>query len=379
MGTKQLPSLREALAEMADFRQAQGKRYELVSILLLACVAMMMGARSEQAIAEWGRNYGVVWLRRLGIERERGPSQATIHRILKGIDCRQLEAVLSRWSQAVMAAVGLPAGELEGLALDGKSLRGAVKQGAADGHLLSALSHRLGLVLNQVAVSDRSNEIPHSGELLASLVLEGRVVTTDALLTQQSVAAQILEQGGDYLLVVKNNQPRLRAEIELVFQTRPLLATCRSATTISIHGGRIETRHLQVSDALVGWDGWPGLHQVLRVERTVTKKRTQATRREVAHAICSLPPERASAAQLLALWRGHWRIENQLHWVRDVTFDEDRSQVRVKRLPQVMAALRNTAIGLLRLNGARNIAAACRRYAAQPTLAFAALGLGLRE
>ncbi len=80
MGTKPIPSLREALAEMADFRQAQGKRYESVSILLLACMAMMMGARSEQAIAEWGRNYGVAWLRRLGIERERGPSQATIHR-----------------------------------------------------------------------------------------------------------------------------------------------------------------------------------------------------------------------------------------------------------------------------------------------------------
>ncbi len=167
-----------------------------------------------------------------------------------------------------MAAVGLPAGELEGVAVDGKSLRGSVKQGATDGHLLSALSHRLGFVLNQVAVSDRSNEIPHSGELLAGLVLEGQVVTTDALLTQQSLAAQILEQGGDYLLVVKNNQPRLRAEIELVFQTAPLRATCRTATTTSLHGGRIETRYLQVSDALVGWDDWPGLQQILRVERT---------------------------------------------------------------------------------------------------------------
>lgn len=174
METKRIASLREALTEIADFRQASGKRYDLTSILLLACVAMMCGARSEQAIADWAENYGRRWRRRLGIKPHRGPSQATVHRIFKGIDCAQLEAALAQWSQAV--ALGLRPGStavLEGAAIDGKTLRGSAKQGAEDVHLLSLCSHQLGLVLRQVAVSDHHHEITHREELLADLVLNG--------------------------------------------------------------------------------------------------------------------------------------------------------------------------------------------------------------
>jgi hypothetical protein len=130
---------------------------------------------------------------------------------------------------------------------------------------------------------------------------------------------------------------------------------------------------------LQGYLDWPGHKQVLELRRTVIEKRTGQTRSEVAHAITPLGRERAAARQLLEVWRGHWHIENRLHWVRDVTFGGDRSQVRVGHAPQVMAALRNLTISLLRLSGAQNIAAACRRYAAQPALALAAVGICLRE
>lgn len=373
MGTKQIPPLREALAEIADFRQASGKRYELTSLLLLACVAMMCGASSEQAIADWGANYGPRWLRRLGIHRARGPSQATIHRVLKGIDCRALEAALSRWSQQVVRELG--GGALQGVALDGKTLRGAKRQGATDVHLLSLYAQQLGVVVKQVAVSDHHNELSQQEDLLAGLVLDGYVITADALATHQDTARRITAQGGDYLLVVKANQPTLQAEIEFVFQTTTLQAQVETVTTTDLQGGRIETRTLQSSEALAGWEGWAGLAQVLRLTRTVTEKKTGQTRQELVHARCSLSRQRATTAQLLAFWRGQWTIENRLHWVRDVTFGEDRSQVRTQRLPQVMAALRNTALGLLRLRGEENIAAACRRYAARPSLAFAAVGL----
>jgi predicted transposase YbfD/YdcC len=162
-------------------------------------------------------------------------------------------------------------------------------------------------------------------------------------------------------------------------QSKLLEDTITEARTVDQHGGRIEERRLRASTALVGYTHWPGHQQVLEVERTITKKRSSEIRREVAYAITSLSAERASARQLLQLWREHWHIENKLHWVRDVTFDEDRSQVRTERIPQVMAALRNVAISLLRVYGAENIAAATRRYAARPALALAAVGLNLRE
>lgn len=172
----------------------------------------------------------------------------------------------------------------------------------------------------------------------------------------------------------------MRSDIALVFaHGKGLADTIQTAQTTDCHGGRVETRRLSASTALQDYLEWPGHAQVLELRRLVTDKRTSKTRQEVVYGITSLGPERVSAAQLLRLWREHWHIENKLHWVRDVTFDEDRSQVRVGHAPQVMAALRNVAISVLRLGGAENIAAACRRYAARPALALAAVGIRLRE
>lgn len=380
MDTQRVPSLRDALADVPDFRQAQGRRYELLPVLLLCCVAVMCGARSQAAIAEWGHNYGPRWLSRLGIHRRRGPSQPTLHRIFKALDSAQLEQCVMRWSEQVLTACAPSTAALEVLAIDGKTLRGSAQQAAAESHLLGAVSQRLGIVVAQLAVSDKSHEAAEIESLLAALVLEGRVVTLDALHTHASVARTVRARGGDYLLPVKDNQPLLRADIALVFAHAAGLAeTITSAQTTEQHGGRIETRCLRASTALQGYLDWPGHAQVLELRRTVTEKRTGETRCEVAHAITSLGRERASARQLLEVWRAHWHIENRLHWVRDVTFDEDRSQVRAGHAPQVMAVLRNIAISVLRVCGAENIASACRRYAAQPALALAAVGIRLRE
>lgn len=380
MNTRKVPSLKDALAEVCEFRQARGRRYELLSILLLCCVAVMCGYRSQAAIADWGTNYGRKWLARLGIKGRRGPSQPTLHRIFKGIDYEQLERVIARWAELVMKSCSGKPSALEALAVDGKTLCGSQQQGASDAHLLSALSQRLGVVMAQVAVADRTNEIGQLDDLLAALVLEGRIITADSLLTQREIAQSIIDGGGDYLLAVKENQACLREDIALVFQESKLLEdTITTARTVDQHGSRIEERRLRASTALLGYTDWPGHEQVLEVERIITDKATGAVRREVAYAITSLSKERASAHQLLKLWREHWHIENRLHYVRDVTFDEDHSQARTARIPQVMAALRNVAISLLRICGAENIAAATRRYAARPALALAAVGLNLRE
>ena len=139
--------------------------------------------------------------------------------------------------------------------------------------------------------------------------------------------------------------------------------------------GRLEWRRLAASAALRGYLEWPGAGQVFRIDRRVVLRRTGLVREEVVYGVTSLTPQRADPAALLRLVRRHWAIENRAHWVRDVTFDEDRSQVRVGSIPQVMAALRNATIGVLRSSGHDRIAATCRRLAAQPWAALALLGI----
>jgi predicted transposase YbfD/YdcC len=178
------------------------------------------------------------------------------------------------------------------------------------------------------------------------------------------------------VLIAKDNQPDLRDDIRTLFQEPGVVRdTLTQASTLDLRHGRIEQRRLIASSTLLGYTHWPGLQQDFQIERTITVKKTGQRRHEIVYGVTSLTPQQADAARLLQLVRGHWCIENRSHWVRDVTFDEDRTTVRCGNIPQVMAALRNVAIGLLRLAGHTNIAAACRYYAAHPWAALAPLGI----
>jgi predicted transposase YbfD/YdcC len=365
----------EVFSDIADFRKSRGKRHPLSAILALSCCAMLCGYRSYSAIAEWGRNYGADIAQALGFTHNT-PCASTLHTIFRCLDREAFEAKLGAWAErVVVTAPAAPEAPEIAMAVDGKTLRGSKKQGAPGMHLLSVLAHRGGLTLTQQAVAAKTNEIKAVETVFGQIVLTGRIVTMDALLTQRQVAQTIVEAGGDYVMIVKENQPQLKADIELVFTLPPVGDRQESTRTVDVGHGRIETRNLTTSEALVGYSDWPGLAQVFEVGRHVITKKTEKERVEVVYGVTSLSPERATPNRLLELVRGHWGIENKSHWVRDVTFDEDRSQVRCGNIPHMMAALRNTAIGLLRWAGHTNIAAACRRLAAQPAQALALIGI----
>jgi len=243
------------------------------------------------------------------------------------------------------------------MAVEGKTLRGSKKQGAPGTHRFSVLAHRLGLTLTPQAVAATTNESKEVETVLRQIGLAGRVVTMEALLTPRQGAQTMVNPGGDSVMIVKEHQPQLKADIAWVFTLPPAGDHPESVRTVDVGHGRIATRHLTTSEALVGDSDGPGLAQVFEVGRHVITQKTGAERVEVVSGVTSLSPERATPGRVRALVRGHWAIENKSHWVRDVTFDADRSQVRCGHIPHVMTTLRNTAIGLLRWAGHTNIAA----------------------
>ena len=235
--------LLDVIATIPDVRDRRGKRHPLAGVLALACAATLCGVRGYSAVAEWGHTYREVdpaLLRSLGLGRHGPPSSATIHRIFRRIDVGVLEWALGHWAQEVPAAVPAAEGQLEGVAVDGKTLRGTRTDAVPGLHLLAAVSHRLGLTLGQIPVGEKTNEIPLAHTLLAGLLLEGRVLTMDALLTQRAIARDIVAQGGDYPMVAKDNQPARRADIALLFAAPGDDAAARGLRCPSLSTGQGE-------------------------------------------------------------------------------------------------------------------------------------------
>ena len=255
---------------------------------------------------------------------------------------------------------------LQGQALDGKTVRGASAHGDKT-HLVSLVQHGSGVTLAQTEVATKQNEITATPTLLRDRDLSGTVTTGDALLTQRAQAQQTRTQGGHYLMIVKRNQRQLWEDLDLLFRIPAIPADQEvwdRVSTVTKGHGRIETRTLESGTGLVDVLDWPGVAQVMRrtCERLVVKSGKRTV--EVTYGITSLAPSEARAAQLEALWRGHWTIENRKHYVRDVTLGEDRNQMHSGDAPRVLATLRSGLIDLWRWKGWTNIADAIRECAA---------------
>jgi len=370
----------EAVVDIPDPRKARGKRHPWNLLLTLISAALLNGQRTGRAIGQWVDEYKVELMTLLPIPQKPLPSTSTLRRALRAIDVTRLEARLAQFAQELPPPP--PPAETapwQGQAVDGKAVRGAQAHGTKV-HLVSLVEHGSGRVRQQVRVRDKSNEITAVPTLLRGHNLRGTVTTLDALLTQQAIAQQILDQQGHYLMIVKENQPALYAAIDLVFRLPPPPVPAyhlAQVTTITKGHGRLETRTLERTCALNGYLDWPGVGQVLRrtCQRLILK--TGEVSEEVTYGISSLGWQEASAAQVEALWRGHWGIENKVHHVRDVTLGEDAGQMRVGNAPQALAALRNGLLTLLRQTGVTNIADAIRHYAASLSETFALIGVPL--
>ncbi|MBX3440349.1 MAG: ISAs1 family transposase, partial [Planctomycetaceae bacterium] len=340
----------------------------------------LSGQQSVLAISEWAARQPATMLTSLGFSGRETPRQPTLQRLFVKLDAQQLSRVLS----GVIGSVAISDDPtLDGVAIDGKAQRGRLRfdTGGCPVHALSAVCHRTGLVLAHEAVdvdreTDRAEaELTVAPDLIAQIDWRNRVLTGDALYCQRSLCQQVLAAGGDYLLTVKHNQPQLFADIQLLFDPPPDLRTlplhdCRRAETIeSGHGRTQDRRILTVSTDLAGYLDWPGHAQVLRIERTWIAH--QHHHRSLSYAITSLPPDRADAAQLLALKRGHWIIENRLHRCKDVNLGEDASLIHTGSGPQIMTLVRDAAIDLLHAVGVHQIAARLRRHAQHPEEAVA--------
>jgi predicted transposase YbfD/YdcC len=341
------------LDTVPDPRDRRGRRHRLPVILACGLAAVLAGARSFVAIGEWVAHQSTATLAGLGVDGA-GPGESTIRRAFARLDGDLVDQVLGAllWTRTQRA------GGRRVIAIDGKTVRGARTPTQTAPHLVAALDHQAGAVLGQLAVAAKSNEIPAVQRLLALYDLTDVVVTVDAMHTQTDTATIITDGGGDYVFTVKGNTPTLYRQLkELPWQQVPAHRATQTG-----HGRR-STRTIKVVDA-PAWVGFPAAAQVAQVRRTVTRQRKKTV--EVVYLITSADHDAAPPATLAAWVQGHWSIENKLHWVRDVTWDEDRSQIRTGSAPQVMATLRNTAISLLRLTGWTNIAAGLRHHARDP-------------
>jgi predicted transposase YbfD/YdcC len=378
----QCPGLAGYLARVPDPRDPRGVRHTLTSLLMAAVAAVLAGARSFSAVGEWVADAPPQVLAALGVRRDpltrrfEPPGEATIRRVLEAADAGALDAAVGSWLDARLRAASQAAGHDQrprrAVAVDGKAVRGTrhASSGGQPVHLLAALDQDAGAVLGQAAVDGKTNEITHFAPLLEPLDLAGCVITADALHTRREHAQFLAaHKQAHYILVVKKNQPGLYAQVKnLPWRHIPVAARQRNRGH-----GRQEHRTLKTAAVAAG-PGFPHAAQAICLTRQTRPLDGGRWRTVTVCAITSLDAHQATPAQLAGWIRGHWQIE-ALHHIRDVSYGEDASQIRAGSGPQVMATLRNLAIGILKTAGHGSIAAACRHHARDATRTLETPGL----
>lgn len=364
-----LTHLAAYLGRLHDPRHRQGKVYPLGMILTLIFLAKLAGEDRPAGITEWIRLRCDDFVRLFDFKHHRMPCLNIIRGVLQAVvSVEELERELRAYLHNVYGGQ-----QSQLVAIDGKTMRGTIPTGSSHGvHLLAAYLPAEGIVLKQVEVGAKQNEISAAPALIEGLDLKNRIVCGDAMHTQRQLSVDVLGRGGDYLWFLKDNQPSLLADVERFFQPPqksagwPLTPLPRTvARTTEKQNGRLEQRTLTLMVDKDGFLDWPGVRQVVKLERHVLHLRTGVQSSEVVYAITSCDPKKASADQLLTWIRQYWGIENGLHYRRDVTLHEDAIRITQPRMARAIAAINNFVVGLAQILGYSNLAAARRAFNAQ--------------
>jgi predicted transposase YbfD/YdcC len=374
--------LLQVLGGVSDGRSDQGRDHPVSVVLALAAAAVVAGMRGYTAITGWVSDVPAEVLAdlylRAGALPAGPPSKTTIWRVLTDADAEAFDAAVGRWLTGLAGFTTTPAADGSGdspvlmqVRLDGKTIRGAKDAEGNQPHLLAALvgpDAATSVIAAQAEVGPKTNEVPMAPAVLGQIDLNNKVVTADALHTVKATAEHIHERGGQFVLPVKENRRDLFDALDtLAWNDVPI--THRS---VENGHGRITTRTIQVLPAPPDLP-FPHVNQVFLIERYVSDLHGGPISAVAALGVASPEPNQANPAELARYVREQWSIES-LHWIRDTLYQEDKSQIRTRSGPRIMAALRNLAIGALRLAGRTDITEATRWAARRMDRPFTILG-----
>jgi predicted transposase YbfD/YdcC len=373
-------SLYRAFEQVRDGRGKKGKRYPLPLLLTVLMLGKLAGETSVNGIVDWVKERQG-WLRAQLKWPKRFPTNSTYSEALARCDAEQIVTVIASVLLKARAVehCGTEPSRLQAqqqeetliqVAMDGKTLRGTLgheSEGQPSVHLLSLYECQSGIVLTQRAVRSKENEISAAAALVHPALVKGRVISTDAMHTQKKWCACVHGYGGYYLTIVKKNQPQMYQDL-LDFFDDPDAEQEEWQYSKQVHKGhgRLEHRELWASTQMNDWfeTEWAGVAQVFRLRRQVQDG--AKAREETVYGVTNLPRKKATASRLLALQQAHWRIENRLHYRRDVTLGEDACQVRITGAPQALAALNGGVLALMDWLQVSNVASQMRHFCAHP-------------
>ena len=355
-----LQSIASVFAEMTDQRKSKGVRYQFHSLLILLILGKLCLQDTPSEIADWVSNRSDLLKEKLNLNWKRMPSVSTWQRLLRqNIEAAAFDKKVGEYFHSLSCE------ERVLYNLDGKAVCGAVDNLTDKQlHLLALQESEANLVIEQIALENGENEISGAKRLLAKVDLEKKIISGDAIFAQTELSRTVVEKGGEYVWKLRANQGKIYELAKTHFEQKTDKYVSKARNLEKGHG-RICEREILTSFRIAGQIEFPHLQQVFRIKRQSESVKTGKMSSQTIYGLTSLPVEEYGAKELLELVRKHWRIENGLHYRRDVTFKEDACRQTTSNGGRVLAVLNNLTIGILRKIGWENIAKARRYFSAQ--------------